>query len=562
MPLEALDNKVATGDLIEDIPSHKESMGEYLELILHNPLLQSYEQNVRSLEKELGNMENNYQNLKIDLEKSMEENEELRTILVRKTKELNRALEGSSSVPMPNESERERARRLGGTSEEMLRLIETMKNDQEALIDQIESLKIRNENLEKVAEEKEGRFHELQSTADEANTQYFKMKQEFDKLKHLFDSLNNEFSILEVKLEKETKDRDDLLSKNKKMEAEMSQLSKHLEHLKSSYNELSDKKSIEIDSLSRELSDYDIREREFKGKIEILEKCKFDVEEELRQLKRELASTKSDCQNMLKIMEDYETESDIHKKKAKQIEVLTEDCKKKIEEAQFEKDRFNLKEQQYISKISKLEEENRYDAREREEKYNSLLENLRTKQKLVLDEREIEITDLNKKYSECYSQAEKQRAELDKLRAEISKLEKALADSQQEINKKCEEYERKIRDTISESRGENQRRIENENTQLKSENESLHYENNMRNNTIRELESKCNVFQTDYDKMLEENRRIKDNLRYANQEKDKADLEANRIKQLYNAKMQELSKKMDALNLSKRENFDTQENEK
>lgn len=545
VPLEALDTRVATTDLIDEIPSHKESMGEYLEFILHNPLMQAYEQNVLSLEKEVENKEESYQNLKMDFEKSMEENEQLREMLVHKTKELNRVIDGQGTIPMANESDRDRARRLGGTSEEMLRLIETMKNDQEALIDQIESLKIRNENLEKFAEEKENRFHELQSTAEEANNQYFKMKQEFDKLKHLYDSVNNEFSILEAKLEKETRDKDELLFKNKKIDNEINQMNKHLEHLKTSYNELSDNKSTEIDALSRELSDWDLREREFKGKIEILEKSKFDIEEELRLAKRDLASTKSDCNNMLKIMEDYETEIELHKKKSKQLDVLAEDYKKRTEEAQMEKDWYSLKEQQFLSKISKLEEDNRYDAREREDKFNSLLENLRTKQKLVLDERENEINDLNKKYSESSTQSEKLKTDNDRLRADVVKLEKALLDFQQELNKKCDDYERKLRDAIAESRGEAQRRLENDNSQLKSENESLHYENNLRGNTIRELESKWNVFQIDYEKMLEENRRIKESLKYATELKDRAEIEAERLKQLYNTKMQEVSLKLE-----------------
>jgi chromosome segregation ATPase len=436
VPLEALDTRVATTDLIDDIPSHKESIGEYIEFITHSPLMQAYEQNILSLERDLENKEDNYLNLKMEFEKSMEENEQLRDMLVHKTKELNRAIEGQGIIPLPNETDRERARRLGGTSDEMLQLIETMKNDQEALIDQIESLKIRNENLEKFAEEKENRFHDLQGTAEEANNQYFKMKQEFDKLKHLYDSVNNEFSILESKLEKESREKDELLYKNKKMEAEINQMNKHLEHLKSSYNELSDNKSSEIDALSRELSDCDLREREFKGRIEILEKTKFDIEEELRLTKRDLASTKSDCNNMLKMMEDYETEIELHKKKSKQLDVLADDYKKRTEEAQMEKDRYSLKEQQLVSKINKLEEDNRYDAREREDKFNSLLENLRTKQKIVLDERENEIIDLNKKYSESSSQAEKLRTENDRLRSDVVKLEKALLDFQQELNRK------------------------------------------------------------------------------------------------------------------------------
>lgn len=543
VPLEALDNRPSSHDILDDIPSHKESMTEYLELILHNPLLQSYEQNVRSLEVELENMENNHQNLKFDLQKSMEENEDLREMLVKSTKELNRCLEGNTSVPLPDETDRDRARRLGGTSDEMLRLIETMKNDQEALVDQIESLKIRNENLEKVTEQKEGRFYELQSTAEEANTQYFKMKQEFDKLKHLYDSVRNEFSIIDDRLEKETRDKDEFLSKNKKLENEINLLNKHLNHLKESYNELSDKKSSEVDQVSRELSDCDLREREYKGKIEILEKYKFDTDEELRILKRDLSSTKSDNQNIIQIMEQYENEIETYKKKSKQVQVLTDEYKKKIEEAQLEKDRYNLKEQHYISKIHKLEEENRGDAKEREDRYGSMIDNLKAKHKAIIEEREFEISDLNKKFSEYYAENEKNKSENDRLRTEVAKLEKAIRESEHQIDKKYDDYERRLR-TANETKDEIQRRLENESLKQKSEVETLQYEVNTNKQIIRELENKCEIYLSDYNKSSEDYRRLKDTQRLSVEEKEKAELEVNRVKQLYNTKMQELEEKM------------------
>ena len=435
VPLEALEAKGPSTDYISDLQTHKESMGEYLELIIHHPLLQSYEQNVRSLERELEDQENNYGNLKADLEKMMDENEELRDLLVKKTKELHKVLEGHNSIPLPGENDRERARRLGGTSEEMLNLIETMKNDQEALVDQIESLKIRNENLEKVTEEKESRFYELQSAAEESNTKYFKMRQEFGNLKHVYDSLTNEFSLVENKLEKESRDKDELLTKEKNMESQVNELRKHLDHLKESYNELTDKKSSEVDSLSRELGDYDIREREFKGRIEILEKDKFDIEEELRKLKRDLTGTKNDNQNMIKIMEGYELDLENYKKKAKHIEVLSEEYREKLENVKLEKDRLNLNEQNYISKIHKLEEENRADARDRDEKYNSLVESLKAKQKIVLDQRDSEISEGNRRYSDYYNQNEKYKIENERLRNEISKLDKAVRESKDEVDK-------------------------------------------------------------------------------------------------------------------------------
>ena len=53
------------------------------------------------------------------------------------------------------------------------------------------------------------------------------------------------------------------------------------------------------------------------------------------------------------------------------------------------------------------------------------------------------------------------------------------------------------------------------------------------------------MFQIDYEKMLEENRRIKESLKYATELKDRAEIEAERLKQLYNTKMQEVSLKLE-----------------
>lgn len=62
---------------------------------------------------------------------------------------------------------------------------------------------------------------------------------------------------------------------------------------------------------------------------------------------------------MLKIMEDNEVELSLHLKKEKMVEQLAEESRRKIEDTLLEKDRLLVKEQQYQTKIMKLEEENR-----------------------------------------------------------------------------------------------------------------------------------------------------------------------------------------------------------
>jgi hypothetical protein len=225
---------------------------------------------------------------------------------------------------------------------------------------------------------------------------------------------------------------------------------------------------------------------------------------------------------------------------------------KKIEEATLQKDRFSLKEQTYISKISKLEEENRADSREREEKYFSMIDNLKSKQKIVLGDRDGEINDLNKHYSEYYNQNEKNKSENERLRTEIAKVEKAIRESKQEIDKKCDDYERRLK-MANEDKDETQRRLENDNLQLKSEIDTMNYDGITQSQNVRDLEAKCSMFKNDFDKLAEDHRRTKENYRVSREDKENAELECNRLKQLYNTKMQDLQKKIDQHNDDDRE---------
>ena len=70
----------------------------------------------------------------------------------------------------------------------------------------------------------------------------------------------------------------------------------------------------------------------------------FDLEEMNNKLKLDLAQTRADCENMLQIMEDNEVRINTHEKKEKLIAQLSEESRRRIEEALLEKDRLHVKE--------------------------------------------------------------------------------------------------------------------------------------------------------------------------------------------------------------------------
>ena len=56
---------------------------------------------------------------------------------------------------------------------------------------------------------------------------------------------------------------------------------------------------------------------------------------------------------------------------------LASDSKKRIEDSNLERDRVLLKEQQYLSRISRLEEQLKLEASERQERHDRVIESLR-----------------------------------------------------------------------------------------------------------------------------------------------------------------------------------------
>lgn len=99
----------------------------------------------------------------------------------------------------------------------------------------------------------------------------------------------------------------------------------------------------------------------------------------------------------------------------KSIQNLATESKKRIEEANLERDRVQLKEQQYLRQISRLEDTIKEVSVEKKQRYDSLIEALREKHRAVLDSRNDEITELKIKLSDALDLQEKQKVERDSL---------------------------------------------------------------------------------------------------------------------------------------------------
>lgn len=90
----------------------------------------------------------------------------------------------------------------------------------------------------------------------------------------------------------------------------------------------------------------------------------------------------------------------LYEQREKSIQSLATESKKRIEDANLERDRIQLKEASYLRQITRLEDQIKEEATERKERHDRLIEALREKQQAILDSRNDEITEYKLKYAD------------------------------------------------------------------------------------------------------------------------------------------------------------------
>lgn len=81
-----------------------------------------------------------------------------------------------------------------------------------------------------------------------------------------------------------------------------------------------------------------------------------------------------------------------------------------------------LKEQQYLTRVSRLEEQLNREAKDHQERHERVVESLRLKHKTILDQKCDELADFSRKLSDANENAERHRMDRDSLREEVTKL--------------------------------------------------------------------------------------------------------------------------------------------
>jgi chromosome segregation ATPase len=171
---------------------------------------------------------------------------------------------------------------------------------------------------------------------------------------------------------------------------------------------------------------------------------------------------------MLKIMEDYEQKIANYQQKEESVHVLVRESKQKVEETLLERDRVNLKEQQYVKTIERLQESLKSELAAQKSKYESLLDSLKTKNKSIVSHRDDEISEIQQKFHSTQMSYERALREVSSLQKDLVKAEELLEEEQKRASSRLDAYEKRFRE-LEESRINEKRSIETQSSSINFE---------------------------------------------------------------------------------------------
>ena len=102
-----------------------------------------------------------------------------------------------------------------------------------------------------------------------------------------------------------------------------------------------------------------------------------EIRDVLRSCGQELDVRTKENDHLVSLLEEQEQKIALYEEKEKQVYALASDSKKRIEDSNLERDRVLLKEQQYLARIARLEEQLKLEASERQERHDRVIESLR-----------------------------------------------------------------------------------------------------------------------------------------------------------------------------------------
>ena len=327
-------------------------------------------------------------------------------------------------------------------------------------------------------------------------------------------------------------EREELLNKINKLENDNKIIKNQIQNSKRNFNELEEKKAIEIDLLTKDIETIRLKERELGNRLIFFERDQDSNKEENRRLKKELENTKSDLDQIMKMMENYESKVQFLQKKEENMQILAKQNKEKIEDALIQRDRALLKEENYQKTIDHLTETNRQEISSLREQQEKSIENLKLKHKNAVESRNNEIKTMTDDQLKQAVQIDRLQKDNKNLKNELNKLNSILKENSDHKDDKVDDYLKRIHELETKII-----RIEHENTDrirnLTKEKAELEQSCRQYQNSFEEIKTGLESIKSQNASLTAENQSVRAKLSIIQKEKQNFTDEISNIKKSY-----------------------------
>lgn len=335
---------------------------------------------------------------------------------------------------MSLEDLKESNRLLKEENDYVLSVYTDMKTKYDRMFETHQETQKRNGELEAEIRKLQRENEDIKRQLDKANSEKETLDSRQKELKRNFSEKNSDFTKLSLE--------------NSKYQDDIKLLKSRIKVLEGIKGETEERHSMDMETLQKELDLTKRREIDLASKASSLEREYEALKEEGRKYRKDYELTRSENEQMIKMVENLEQRVLSMQKKEEYLAKTAKDNKDKVEEAFIQRDRAMQREEQLQKSFDILNSKHREDMNTFKGQYERMLEVSKNKNKMSLEQRDQEISRLQEELSMAHAQEEKLRSENKSIKRELERLE-GLDGEDMKKNMKLEEAQRRIADLES-----------------------------------------------------------------------------------------------------------------
>jgi chromosome segregation ATPase len=517
-------------DLIENVALFK----EYEKLLLEkNHQLEFLTNQITEFQIKEKNFLSENEQLRNDLEKAEKDKNDLyNQILDRK----NKLMGFNSSNTFNRENELDNVN-IGMSDDENEN--ENLKKEKEQLLKTLETKNAENQFNQTNLTEMKKNYDTLFQNKENLNEYLNKLKEENNDYNNEIIRLKNRIKELETDYMKIQNEKNDILGKYEQLKLENNIFQKDTVSYQDLYEEMENRKNIEINSLQNEIIVIKTDLKNLREKNKINEEKISNLKFENSTLKNENSTFKSDCDHLIKIIEDSNLTVQNVTQKENNMNNIIKNYKNTINNISLEKEKYEIKVKMQEEQIRKLTNDYSSLLKEKTNSYNVLVNSNKDKYENIIKAKDDELNTLKVNLASMKMDRDYYISNYKTLKNDYDKINDNFHSENDKYIKKYEESEKKLSSITIENQDKIHQltlrndKLESDYNILKSELDGYKSTEKSRQNQINKM-NQNEVF------LQDQIRKLKEEVSYYSKENENNIKEKERLNALNETKLKNL----------------------